>query len=37
MSVNVVEAVLTATDRNYTSTMNKAIGVTDSFANKLKS
>lgn len=37
MSVNVVEAVLTATDRNYTSTMNKAMGVTDSFANKMKS
>ena len=37
MSVNVVEAVLTATDRNYTSTMNKAMSVTDSFANKMKS
>lgn len=37
MSVNVVEAVLTATDRNYTSTMQKAMGVTDSFANKMKS
>ena len=34
---DVVQAVLTATDRNYTSTMQKAMGVTDSFASKLKS
>lgn len=34
---DVVQAVLTATDRNYTSTIQKAMGVTDSFASKLKS
>ena len=34
---DVVQAILTATDKNYTSTMQKAMGVTDSFASKLKS
>ena len=29
---NVIEAVLTANDKSYTSTMQKAMGVTDSFA-----
>ena len=32
---NVIEAVLTANDKSYTSTMQKAMGVTDSFAKKV--
>lgn len=35
MATNVIEAVLTATDKSYTSTMQKAMGVTDSFAKKV--
>ena len=32
-----VEAILTATDKNMTSTMNKAIGACQSFRDRVKS
>lgn len=32
-----VKAILTAEDRNYTSTMQKALGTTETFSNKMKS
>ncbi len=32
-----VEAILTATDKNMTSTMNKAIGACQSFGDRVKS
>ena len=35
MATNVIEAVLTATDKSYTSTLQKAMGATDSFAKKV--
>lgn len=37
MAINEVKAILTAEDRNYTSTMQKAQGVTEGFGKKLKS
>lgn len=37
MAINEVKAILSAEDRNYTSTMQKAQGVTESFGKKLKS
>ena len=36
MAVNEVKAILTAEDRNYTSTMKKAMGVTEGFGSKVK-
>ena len=37
MAINEVKAILSAEDRNYTSTMRKAQGVTEGFGKKLKS
>ena len=37
MATNEVKAILTAEDRGYTSTMKKAMGVTEGFGSKVKS
>lgn len=37
MAINEVKAILTAEDKNYTSTMKNAMGITESFGSKVKS